>query len=332
MLAMTWPNLQMPESVELEESSYSSTFGRFIVQPLERGFGTTIGNALRRVLLSSLPGAAITMIRIDGVHHEFSTIPGVVEDASEIILNLKEVRFKLINKKPDKVMLELKGPHEFKAGDIQNGTTDFEILNPDHHLATLNKGADLKIELRIGRGHGYVPAEENKLPDMPIGSIPIDAIYTPIKNVSYRVENMRVQQRIDYEKLIMEITTDGSITPDDALTYAGKILRDHVNLFINFDIKPEIDEEPVEVDEEALRIRKLLKMSVDELELSVRSYNCLMAANIKTIGDLVRRDEQEMLKFRNFGRKSLQELTQILEEKGLRFGMEVEKYLGNGHE
>jgi len=329
---MTWPNLQMPENVELEESSYSSTFGRFIVQPMERGFGTTIGNALRRVLLSSLPGAAITMIKVDGVHHEFSTIPGVVEDASEIILNLKEVRFKLINKKPDRVLIELKGPHEFKAGDIQNGTTDFEILNPDHHLATLNKGAELRIELRIGRGHGYVPAEENKIPDMPLGSIPIDAIYTPIKNVSYRVENMRVQQRIDYEKLIMEITTDGSVTPDDALTYAGKILRDHVNLFINFDIKPEVDEEPAEVDEEALRVRKLLKMSVDELELSVRSYNCLMAANIKTIGDLVRRDEQEMLKFRNFGRKSLQELTQILEEKGLHFGMDVEKYLGNGHE
>jgi DNA-directed RNA polymerase subunit alpha len=322
----------MPESVELEESSYSSTFGRFIVQPMERGFGTTIGNALRRVLLSSLPGAAITILKIDGVHHEFSTIPSVVEDVAEIILNLKGVRFKLINKKPDRVVLELKGPHEFKAGDIQNGTTDFEILNPDHHIATLNKGADLRVELRIGRGHGYVPAEDNKLPDMPLGSIPIDAIYTPIKNVSYRVENMRVQQRIDYEKLIMEITTDGSVTPDDALTYAGKILRDHINLFINFDIKPEIEEEPVEVDEEALRIRKLLKMSVDELELSVRSYNCLMAANIKTIGDLVRRDEQEMLKFRNFGRKSLQELTQILEEKGLRFGMDVEKYLGNGRE
>jgi DNA-directed RNA polymerase subunit alpha len=322
----------MPESVELEESSYSSTFGRFIVQPMERGFGTTIGNALRRVLLSSLPGAAITILKIDGVHHEFSTIPSVVEDVAEIILNLKEVRFKLINKKPDRVVLDLKGPHEFKAGDIQNGTTDFEILNPDHHIATLNKGADLRVELRIGRGHGYVPAEDNKLPDMPLGSIPIDAIYTPIKNVSYRVENMRVQQRIDYEKLIMEITTDGSVTPDDALTYAGKILRDHINLFINFDIKPEIEDEPVEVDEEALRIRKLLKMSVDELELSVRSYNCLMAANIKTIGDLVRRDEQEMLKFRNFGRKSLQELTQILEEKGLRFGMDVEKYLGNGRE
>ncbi len=323
---MNWPYLQMPESVELEDASYSSTFGRFIVQPLERGFGTTIGNALRRVLLSSLPGAAITMIKIDGVLHEFSSIPGVVEDVTQIILNLKEVRFKLINKKPDKVVLELKGAREFRAGDIQNGTTDFEILNPDHHIATLNKGADFKIELRIGRGHGYVPAEENKMPDQPIGAIPLDAIYTPIKNVSYRVENTRVQQRTDYEKLILEITTDGSITPDDSLTYAGKILRDHINLFINFEIEPE-EEEPVEVDEEALRIRKLLKMPVDELELSVRSYNCLMAANIKTIGDLVRRDEQEMLKFRNFGRKSLQELTQILEEKGLRFGMDVDRYL-----
>jgi DNA-directed RNA polymerase subunit alpha len=328
---MSWPYLQMPERVELEEESFSSTFGRFIIQPLERGFGTTIGNALRRVLLSSLPGAAITMIRIENVLHEFSAISGVVEDVTQIILNLKEVRFKLINKKPDRVVLELKGPREFKAGDIQNGTTDFEILNPDHHIATLNKGADFKVELRIGRGHGYVPAEENKLPDMPIGAIPVDAIYTPIKNVSYRVENTRVQQRTDYEKLILEITTDGSITPDDSLTYAGKILRDHINLFINFEIEPE-EEEPAEVDEEAIRIRKLLRMPVDELELSVRSYNCLMAANIKTIGDLVRRDEQEMLKFRNFGRKSLQELTQILEEKGLRFGMDVDRYLRSDNE
>ncbi len=328
---MSWPYLQMPERVELEDESFSSTFGRFIIQPLERGFGTTIGNALRRVLLSSLPGAAITMIRIENVLHEFSSVAGVVEDVTQIILNLKEVRFKLINKKPDRVVLEMKGPHEFKAGDIQNGTTDFEILNPDHHIATLNKGADFKIELRIGRGHGYVPAEENKLPDMPIGAIPLDAIYTPIKNVSYRVENTRVQQRTDYEKLILEITTDGSITPDDSLTYAGKILRDHINLFINFEIEPE-EEEPAEVDEEAIRIRKLLRMPVDELELSVRSYNCLMAANIKTIGDLVRRDEQEMLKFRNFGRKSLQELTQILEEKGLRFGMDVDRYLRSDNE
>lgn len=328
---MSWPNLQMPERVELEESTYSTNFGRFIVQPLERGFGTTIGNALRRVLLSSLPGAAITMVKIEGVQHEFSTIPGVVEDVAEIILNLKEVRLKLINKKPEKVVLEAKGPGEIRASDLQNGSTDFEILNPEQHIATLDKDADLRMELRIGRGHGYVPAEENKMPDQPIGTIPIDSIYTPIKNVAYFVENTRVGQRTDYEKLILEITTDGSITPDDALTYAGKILLDHLQIFINFDIEPE-EEEPDEVDEEILRIRKLLKMPVDELELSVRSHNCLMAANIKTIGDLVRRDEQEMLKFRNFGRKSLQELTQILEEKGLHFGYDVERYLKGDEE
>jgi DNA-directed RNA polymerase subunit alpha len=316
----------MPEGVEVDEAAYSNTFGRFIVQPLERGFGVTIGNALRRVLLSSLPGAAITMIRVDGVQHEFSTIPGVVEDVAEIILNLKEVRLKLLSKRPDKVTVELQGPGEFKAGDIQNGTTDFEVLNPDHHIATLNEDAKVKMELRIGRGHGYVPAEENKLPDQPIGAIPIDAIFSPVRNVTYHVENTRVGHRTDYERLILEITTDGSLTPDDALTYAGKILQDHIKLFIHFDIEPE-QEEPAEIDEEVLRIRKLLKMPVDELELSVRSYNCLMAANIKTIADLVRRDEQEMLKFRNFGRKSLQELTRILEEKGLHFGMDVDRYL-----
>jgi DNA-directed RNA polymerase subunit alpha len=323
---MNWPNLQMPENVELDESTYSTSFGRFIVQPLERGFGTTLGNALRRVLLSSLPGAAITMVRIDGVQHEFSTVPGMVEDVADVILNLKEIRFKLVNKKPDRVVIEANGPGEIHAGDLQNGTTDFEILNPDLHIATLDQDANLKMELRIGRGHGYVSAEENKMPDQPIGTIPIDAIYTPVKNVSYRVENTRVGQRTDYEKLTIEIATDGSITPDDALTYAGKILLDHFQMFINFDIEPET-EEPDEVDEEVLRVRKLLKMPVDELELSVRSHNCLMAANIKTIGDLVRRDEPEMLKFRNFGRKSLQELTQILEEKNLNFGMDVDKYL-----
>ncbi|MFQ5823418.1 MAG: DNA-directed RNA polymerase subunit alpha [bacterium] len=323
---MNWPNLQMPEGIELDESTYSNTLGRFIIQPLERGFGVTIGNALRRVLLSSLPGAAISMIRVDGVLHEFSNIPGVVEDVAEMILNLKEVRFKLLSKRPEKVNIHLKGPGEFKAKDIQNGNTEFEILNPDKHIATLNEDADFDIEFRISRGHSYVPAEENKQPDQPIGAIPIDSIYTPVKKVSYHVENTRLGHRTDYERLIMEVETDGSITPDDALTYAAKILKDHIQLFINFDIEPE-EEEPVEVDEEALQIRKLLKMPVDELELSVRSYNCLMAANIKNIGDLVKRDEQEMLKFRNFGRKSLQELNKILEEKGLHFGMDAAKYL-----
>jgi len=323
---MNLPNLRMPEGIELDESTYSNTYGKFTVQPLERGFGVTIGNALRRVLLSSLPGAAITSIRLENVLHEFSTIPGVVEDVAEIILNLKQVRIKLINKRPDKVTLDLQGPREFKAGDIMNGTADFEILNPELHIATLNDDAKFRIELKIGRGKGYVPAEENKLPDQPIGTIPIDAIFSPVKKVGYKVENTRVGQKVDFEKLILEIETDGSITPDDALTYAGKILKDHILLFINFDIEPEQEESP-EIDEEVLRIRKLLKMSVDELELSVRSHNCLMAANIKTIGDLVRRDEQEMLKFRNFGRKSLSELTKILEEKGLHFGMDVDKYL-----
>jgi len=316
----------MPENLEIDDASYSNTYGKFTLQPLERGFGVTIGNALRRILLSSLPGAAISMIRIDNVLHEFSTIPGVVEDLADIILNLKQVRFKLLAKKPEKVTVSLKGPGVFTAGQIQNGTTEFEVLNPELEIATLNEDADFEMEIRISRGHGYVPAEENKQPDQPIGSVAIDAIYTPIRNVSYRVENTRLGQRIDYEKLIMEVKTDGSVTPDDALTYAAKILKDHIQLFINFDIEPE-EEEPVEVDEEVLKIRKLLKMPVDELELSVRSYNCLMAANIKTIGDLVKRDEQEMLKFRNFGRKSLQELNKILDEKGIQFGMDTDKYL-----
>ncbi|RKY89880.1 DNA-directed RNA polymerase subunit alpha [candidate division KSB1 bacterium] len=323
---MNWANFQMPESIELDESTYSSTYGKFIVQPLERGYGVTIGNALRRVLLSSLQGAAITSVRIDGILHEFSTIPGVVEDVSEIILNLKEVRIKLLNKRPDKVVLNLKGPGVFKAGDIMKNTTDFEILNPEHIVCTMNDKADFSMELRIGKGRGYVPAEENKYPEMPIGTIPIDSIFTPILNVAYYVENTRVGQKTDYEKLTIEIETDGSITPDDALTFAGKILKDHLQLFINFDIEPEEEEAP-EIDEEVLRIRKLLRMSVDELELSVRSHNCLKAAKINTIGDLVRKDEQTMLKFRNFGRKSLTELNKILEERGLHFGMDVDKYI-----
>ena len=323
---MALPSFQMPESIELDESTYSNTYGKFIVQPLERGFGTTIGNSLRRVLLSSIPGAAITNIRVDGILHEFSTIPGVLEDVSEIILNLKQVRFKLIEKRPERVFLEAKGPGVLTAGDIQANTTEFEVLNPDMHIASLNDDADFNMELRVARGRGYVPAEENKYPDRPIGTVPIDAIFTPVTRVTFSVENTRVGQRTDYERLILEITTDGSITPDDALSYAGKILKDHIQLFISIDVDTEEEEVP-EVDEEAIRIRKLLKMSVDELELSVRSHNCLTAANIKTIGDLVRRDEQEMLKFRNFGRKSLTELNKILEEKGIQFGMDVEKFL-----
>ena len=327
MIRMNRSMIQMPESVERDEATYSSMYGKFIVQPLERGFGVTLGNMFRRVLLSSLQGAAITQIRIDGVLHEFSTIKGVVEDVSEIILNLKQVRLKLLNKRPDRIILPFKGPGELKAGDLQRDTTDFEILNPDHLIATMNEDADFNLEFKIGKGRGYIPAEENKLPDQPIGTIPLDAIFSPIRKVNYFVENTRVGHRIDYEKLVLEVETDGSVTPDDALTFAGIIIKDHIELFIGFDVEPEEEEEVSQVDEDALRIRKLLKMSVEELELSVRSHNCLKAADIQTIGDLVHRDEQEMLKFRNFGRKSLQELSKILEEKGLHFGMDVDTYL-----
>lgn len=324
---MNRTKLQMPEGIERDEATYKTTCGKFTIQPLERGYGVTLGNSFRRVLLSSLTGAAITHVRFEGVLHEFSSIPGVVEDVSEVILNLKQVWIKLLNNRPDKVMIDLKGPCTFTGADIQAQSQDFEILNPEHVVATLDEGAELKVELRIGRGRGYVPAEELKLPDQPIGTIPLDAVFNPVRKVNYIVENTRVGHRTDYERLILHVETNGSVTPDDALTYAGKILKDHIELFISFDVEPEEEDMGSQIDEDMLRIRKLLKMSVDELELSVRSHNCLKSANIDTIGDLVRRDEQEMLRFRNFGRKSLQELSKILEEKGIQFGMDVDKYL-----
>jgi len=329
---MVATNYQMPEKVQLDEASYTNTFGKFILQPLEKGFGVTIGNAFRRVLLSSLSGTAFTALRIEGVLHEFSTIPGVVEDVSEIILNLKTVRMKLINKKLNRVVVELKGPMDFTAADIQKANPEIEILNPAQHIATLNAGASFELELRVGRGKGYVVAEENKLPDQVTGLISMDSIFTPIKNVRYFVETTRVGQQTDFEKLVLEIETDGSVAPDDALAQAANILRDHINLFLSFNIETEAHEEMMEKDSEFARIRKILQMSVDELELSVRSHNCLRAANIKTIADLVRRDEPELLKFRNFGRKSLAELSEIIEQFGLSFGMDVERYLHNGNE
>ncbi len=323
---MNLSNFQMPEKIEVDDATYSETYGRFIVQPLEKGYGVTLGNMMRRVLLSSLEGAAITAIKVNDVQHEFSTIEGVYEDLPEVILNLKQVRLKFLDKAPDRIILRLKGPLEFTGKTIQENSTNLEILNPDLHIATLNEKAVLNMELYLGVGRGYRIAEENKNEDMPLGVIPIDSIFSPILNVKYTVENTRVGQRTDFEKLILDITTDGSITPDLALTQAAQIIKEHLQIFVNFDIESQ-EEEKQEIDEETLRIRKLLKMSVDELELSVRSHNCLKAANIKTIADLVRRDEQEMLKFKNFGRKSLTELSKILEERGLHFGMDVDKYL-----
>ena len=317
--------IQMPDGVQVEEST--DTLGRFVIQPLERGYGITIGNAFRRVMLSSLQGVAITAVRIDGVQHEFSTIPGVSEDVADVILNLKGVRLKSTGIGESNVSLELKGPGSWTAGDILAVTNDYEVLNPDHHIATIAEGTTLLIELRIGKGRGYVPADENKRADDPIGVIAIDSIFTPIKNVKYNVTQTRVGQKIDYERLLVEVNTDGSVTPDEAMTQAAMILRDHVSLFIQVDQEPEPVVQEKEVDAEVQRMRGMFMQSVDELDLSVRAHNCLKAANIKTIGDLVRREESEMLKFRNFGRKSLQELMEVLDERGLKFGMEVEKYV-----
>ncbi len=324
---MSTYTIQMPDGVQPEE--VTDTHGVFVVQPLERGYGVTIGNALRRVLLSSLEGIAVTAIKIDGVQHEFSTIPGVLEDVADIILNLKGVRFKANDTTDSNIHLVLKGPGEWTAKDIGDATSDYEVLNPDYHIADLSDGAEVSVELRMGRGTGYVPATENKHADDPIGVIAIDSIFTPIKNVKYVVKQTRVGQKIDYERLVFDMVTDGSVSPEEALHQAALILRDHVALFLKIDEPSQPTVEEKEVDAEVQRIRELLMQTVDELDLSVRAHNCLKAANIKNIGDLVRRDEPEMLKFRNFGRKSLQELMQVLEERGLHFGMDVDKYLND---
>lgn len=324
---MSYPFIKMPDKVVLEESSATESYGKFTVQPLERGFGVTLGNSFRRVLLSSLTGAAINAIRVEGVLHEFTNIPGVKEDVTDFVLNLKKVRMKILNKKATKLELNLSGPYELKAKDLQDVCPDIEILNPDQYLATLNDSAKLVMELRFGFGKGYVPSNEQTIADQTIGLIPIDSIYTPIKSVRYDVENVRIGEKNDYENLTLEIKTDGSITPEEALSDSGKILKDHINLFINFDAEPEVDKVESEKDAEFERIRKILITSVDDLELSVRSHNCLKAANIKTMGDLVGKDESEMLKFRNFGRKSLAELIEIVENYGLEFGMDVDKYV-----
>ncbi len=323
-------NFQMPETIVKEESSYTETFGRFIIQPLERGYGVTLGNSLRRVLISSLPGSAIIAIKVNDAPHEFTTLKGIIEDLSEIILNLKEVRFKDVTNKSAKIEFNLKGAHKFTAKDIQNNTADFEILNPDKYIATLNKDANLNIELRMGTGVGYVPSEDNKQANLPLDFIYVDSIFSPVKLANYIIENTRVGKRTDYEKLIIEISTDGSINPEDALIYSARLMQEHIQLFLNLNPQQvEKKEEPVktEKDEEHEMIRKILIMPVDELDLSVRSQNCLRSANIKTISDLVSKNEGEMLHYRNFGRKSLAELGELIENFGLTFGMDVDKYL-----
>ena len=300
--------------IDCAELSPDGTYGKFVVEPLERGFGNTLGNALRRVLLSSLPGVAVTSIKIEGIQHEFSTVPGVTEDVSELILNLKTLSAKLYSDQPKTVMLDVKGPAEVKARDIAIDD-ELEFIDPEMHIATLNEDAHLQMTLTIDKGRGYVSAEKNKYPNMPIGVIPIDSIFTPITKVNFTVENTRVGQITDYDKLTLEIWTDGSIKPDEACGYAAKILADHLTLFINLNDNVPNVETMVEKEED--KKEKILEMSIEELDLSVRSFNCLKRANINTVEELVQKSEDDMMKVRNLGRKSLEEVAQKLAALGL---------------
>lgn len=318
--------LQMPDALEVAETS--DNYGKFVLQPLERGFGVTIGNSFRRVLLSSLPGNAVTAVKINGVDHEYASIQGVKEDVYEIILNLKQLRFKQKDQPEGVIHISKSGKGTLTGKDVAKATADFEILNQDLVIATLSSDANVEMELRIGRGRGYVPSEELAAEyEDDIALMPVDAIFTPIKKVQFEVENVRVGQRTDYEKLVLHVTTDGSVNAKEALTIAGRILKDHIEKFITERIHETFAKEDEEVDSEKARIGNLLRTSIEDLNLSVRAYNCLKSANINTIGELVSRDEHDLLKFRNFGRKSLSELQEVIEEKNLHFGMDVTKYL-----
>ena len=318
---------QMPEKVVMEKAD--DFHGLFTFKPLEKGYGVTIGNALRRILLSSLEGYAITGVKIPGVLHEFSTIEGVVEDVSEMILNLKMVRFKKIEDVADSsITLSVSNMTQLTAGDLAKATTSFEILNPDLVICQLDDSAKFEMELKVEKGRGYVSSEENKPAEQSFGFISIDSIFTPIKNVKYSVENTRVEQKTDYEQLTLDIETDGSIHPENALKGAAHILIQHFMLFSDQNMILETQEagEPEQVDEELLHMRKLLKTNLNDLDLSVRAYNCLKAADVRTLGDLVSLEISDMMKFRNFGKKSLAELEQLVSDKGLTFGMDLMKY------
>ncbi len=319
--------IQMPSGVLAED--ITPTFTRFVIQPLERGFGQTIGNSLRRVLLSSLEGTVITAVKIDGVQHEFSTIEGVTEDVSDIILNLKGIRFKPSDFAGGTVSLQVRGPGAWIAQDIADATNDYEVLNPEHHIATLSEGVEFGVEMRVETGRRYVSASENKRESDPIGVIALDSVYTPIKSVRVTVKPTRVGQRVDYERLELEVATDGSIIPQKALKEAASILNDHIDPIMGMELVQVSDEVEAHVDTDHLLLLEKVNQSVDTLELSVRAKNCLKAANIKTIRDLVVRDEQTMLKFRNFGSKSLRELRLVLESYGLSFGMDLPEVDGD---
>ena len=321
---MLWRGFQRPKRLEFERETLTDRFGRFYAQPFERGFGTTIGNSLRRVLLSSIEGAAITAVKIDGVLHEFSPIPGVVEDATDIILNLKQIPFKMHSEQGRTLYLRVEKPGVVRAKDIEVDQT-IEILEPEAHIATVSEGGKLHMELRMKRGRGYVSADKNFDEDLGIGWIPVDSVHSPVKKVNYLVEAARVGQATDYDKLTIDVWTNGSVTARDAVSLAAKLVRDHLNIFVNLD---EAMEQPQDAQAEPARVGALnehLDKSVEELELSVRSYNCLKNANIRTIRELVQKSEGEMLKTKNFGRKSLNEIKEILQSMGLSLGMRLDQ-------
>jgi DNA-directed RNA polymerase subunit alpha len=319
-MGILWKDFEIPKELKCEDATLTSTYGKFIAEPFERGYGTTLGNSLRRVLISSIEGTAVTSVRFNGVLHEFSTIPGVVEDIPQIILNIKGLVLKSHTRSPKTMHVEKNEKGEVTGKNI---TVDnaIEVLNPDVHIATITKAGKFRLEIEVGRGRGYVPAERNKKEGEPIGVIPIDSIFSPVKRVNFHVENTRVGQMTDYERLILEIWTNGSITPKDALLYASNISQRHLDIFVNFGKLPP-DEDIVEVTQDRELIDKL-KIPVSELELSVRSANCLKESQIKTIGDLVQKTESEMLKYRNFGKKSLQEIIEILNGMGISLGMKL---------
>jgi DNA-directed RNA polymerase subunit alpha len=323
-MGIKWRDFQLPKRLECDEATYTNFYGSFSAAPFERGYGVTLGNSLRRVLLSSIEGSAVTSIKIIGAQHEFSTLPGVLEDVTEIILNIKSLIINSHSKIPKTIYIKAHEKGEIKAKDIEVDET-IEIINPDLHIATLTKDTKLNIELEVSRGRGYVPAELNKKEEKAIGVIPIDAVFTPIKKVNYFVENTRVGQRTDYDKLILEIFTNGAITPKDALLYASNILQRHLDIFVNFGQLPEdIAEEEPEMTKEDVVLYEKLRLPISELELSVRSSNCLREAGIKIIADLVKKSEDEMLGFKNFGKKSLTEIKELLMSMGLTLGMPVD--------
>ncbi len=315
-----WRDLIRPKMLVLDKDSSSEKYAKFVGEPFERGFGMTIGNSLRRILLSSIHGSAFTAVRIEGVLHEFSSVPDVVEDVTDIVLNLKEVRIKMEGWDPRDCSVDAQGPCLVRAGDIKTDGK-VSVLNPDQHIATVSENGRLKMQLRAERGRGYVPADQNKKSGAPVDEIPMDSLFSPIRRVNYQVTNARVGQRTDYDRLTLEVWTDGSIMPQDAVAYASKILKEQLAIFINFP-EDELSERD-RVGEEQEKLWEKLNRSVDELELSVRSANCLESANIKTIGDLVQKTEAEMLKTKNFGRKSLKEIKDILAEMGLGLGMKI---------